>query len=165
MLIRCWGARGSIPVSGEQYLKYGGDTTCIEIRTRDDQIVIVDAGSGIRRLGQRLLEEDRREYTLLFTHAHWDHVMGWLFFKPAYLKGTRIAVYGCPFDQPSIESVLRSLMGPPYFPVTFDTIAAECTFHDTCVGPPAIGSLTVTTTFLNHPNQGLGYRFVEDGKS
>ncbi|MBM4315809.1 MAG: MBL fold metallo-hydrolase, partial [Deltaproteobacteria bacterium] len=75
MLIRCWGARGSISVSGKEYLRYGGDTTCIEIRTKDDRIVIIDAGSGIRRLGNRLIAEGRLEFAMIFTHAHWDHIM------------------------------------------------------------------------------------------
>ena len=72
MFIRCHGARGSIPVSGEGYLKYGGDTTCLEIRTRNDEVIIVDAGSGIRRLGNNLLREGRFQYNILFTHSHWD---------------------------------------------------------------------------------------------
>ena len=82
MIIRCWGARGSIPVSGKQYLYYGGNTTCLEIRTKNGDILIVDAGSGIRELGNLLLAEDRHTYTLLMTHAHWDHIMGFPFFKP-----------------------------------------------------------------------------------
>ena len=96
MIIRCWGARGSIPVSGDEYVKYGGDTTCIEIRTQDDEIVIIDAGSGIRRLGNRLVSEKRFQYTMLFTHAHWDHIMGFPFFSPIYSKKTRITMFGCP---------------------------------------------------------------------
>ncbi|HLA04991.1 MAG TPA: MBL fold metallo-hydrolase, partial [Syntrophales bacterium] len=79
MIVRCWGARGSIPVSGEEYLRYGGDTTCLEIRTKNDEIIIIDAGSGIRRLGSKLLAEKRHNYTMLFTHAHWDHLMGFPF--------------------------------------------------------------------------------------
>jgi len=73
MIIRCWGARGSTPVSGEEYLRYGGSTTCIELRTKDDEIIIIDAGSGIRKLGNKLLQENRYEYSILLTHAHWDH--------------------------------------------------------------------------------------------
>lgn len=99
MIIRCWGARGSTPVSGREYLRYGGSTTCIELRTKDDEIIIIDAGSGIRKLGNRLLKENRNEYSILFTHAHWDHVLGFPFFKPVYVKGTRISVFGCPFAQ------------------------------------------------------------------
>lgn len=88
MIIRYWGARGSIPVSGKEYLKYGGDTTCMEVRTKDDEIIIIDAGSGIRKLGNSLLAEDRHQYTMIFTHAHWDHLMGFPVFKPIYAKET-----------------------------------------------------------------------------
>ena len=80
MFIRCHGARGSIPVSGKGYLRYGGDTTCLEILSRSGEIIIVDAGSGIRRLGNRLLQEERFTYNVLFTHSHWDHILGFPLF-------------------------------------------------------------------------------------
>lgn len=79
MIIRCWGARGSIPVSGREYMKYGGATTCIEIRTKNGEIIIIDAGSGIRKLGNKLLKEKRHNYNMIFTHAHWDHLLGFPF--------------------------------------------------------------------------------------
>ena len=82
MRIKVWGSRGSIPVSGREYFRYGGDTTCLEIRTKSDDIFIVDAGTGIRRLGQQLIEDERYTYHFLITHGHWDHLMGWPFFKP-----------------------------------------------------------------------------------
>jgi len=94
MYIKCWGSRGSIPVSGMEYIKYGGDTTCIEIRTKDDKIIIVDAGTGIRRLGNQLIKEERYSYDIIFTHAHWDHLMGLPFFKPLYLEQADIRLRG-----------------------------------------------------------------------
>jgi phosphoribosyl 1,2-cyclic phosphodiesterase len=165
MLIRCWGARGSIPVSGEQYLRYGGDTPCIEVRTADDDIVIVDAGSGIRRLGNRLLAEDRRDFTILFTHAHWDHIMGFPFFKPIYRQGTRISLFGCPFAQDSVKKIISSIMSPPNFPVNFEDITAKIAYQESCRLSFEIGPLTITPIPLSHPNQGMGYRFEEGGKS
>ena len=165
MLIRCWGARGSIPVSGEQYLRYGGDTPCIEVRTADDDIVIIDAGSGIRRLGNRLLAEDRRDFTIIFTHAHWDHIMGFPFFKPIYRRGTRISLFGCPFAQDSVKKIISSIMSPPNFPVNFEDITAEIRYQESCRLSFEIGPLTITPIPLSHPNQGMGYRFEEEGKS
>jgi phosphoribosyl 1,2-cyclic phosphodiesterase len=165
MIIRCWGARGSIPVSGGEYLKYGGDTTCIEIRTIDDDIVIIDAGSGIRRLGNCLLSEGRYQYAMIFTHAHWDHLMGFPFFKPIYFKKTKISLHGCPFAQASIKDVIARVMAPPNFPVNFEDIRADIAYHEACEETFTINSLAVTPIALSHPNQGLGYRFVEDGKS
>jgi phosphoribosyl 1,2-cyclic phosphodiesterase len=164
MIIRCWGSRGSIPVSGKQYLYYGGNTTCLEIRTKNDEILIVDAGSGIRELGNFLIAEDRHAFTLLMTHAHWDHIMGFPFFKPIYSSKTRINVWGCPFAQTSLKEMLSSIMAPPHFPVNFDSIQANISYHDTCVASYHLDSLTITPIALSHPNQGSGYKFEEDGK-
>jgi phosphoribosyl 1,2-cyclic phosphodiesterase len=164
MIIRCWGARGSIPVSGQQYLRYGGNTTCLEIRNRNDDIVIVDAGSGIRELGNLLLAENRYNYTILLTHAHWDHIMGFPFFKPIYTHKTSINVWGCPFAQVSLNEMLSRIMAPPNFPINFDAINARISYQDTCADSFKIGSMTITPIALNHPNQGSGYKFEEDGK-
>ncbi len=165
MLIRCWGARGSIPVSGREYLRYGGDTSCIEIRTADDRIVIVDAGSGIRRLGNRLMEEKRFRYTILFTHTHWDHIMGFPFFRPIYRSGTRISLFGCPFAQNSVREMISRIMTPPNFPVSFDEIKAKIQYRDVCRETFRFGGLTVTSIPISHPDQGMGYRFEENGRS
>lgn len=165
MIIRCWGARGSIPVSGKEYLKYGGDTTCMEVRTKDDEIIIIDAGSGIRRLGNSLLAEDRHQYTMIFTHAHWDHLMGFPFFKPIYAKETRIVMYGCPFAQASIKHMISRIMSPPNFPVNFEEIKAEIIYHESCEDLFSLKSVTVTPIPLSHPDQGLGYKLIEDNRS
>jgi len=165
MLIKCWGARGSIPVSGSEYLKYGGDTTCIEIRTKNDEIIIVDAGSSIRRVGNKLIAEDRLDFTMLFTHAHWDHLMGFPFFKPLYSSKSHITICGCPFAQATVKEMISRVMTPPYFPVNFDAIRAGITYEGECYESFSVDSITITPIFLNHPNQGLGYKFVEDDKS
>ena len=165
MLIRCWGARGSIPVSGPGYLRYGGDTPCIEIRNRHDDVVVLDAGSGVRRLGNRLVEEDRRQFTMIFTHAHWDHIMGFPFFKPIYRSSTRINFYGCPSTQNSVQGIIASIMSPPNFPVPFADITATILYQEACSLIFDIGGMTVSSLPLSHPNGGMGYRFEEDGKS
>ena len=94
MIVRCWGSRGSIPVSGTEYLIYGGDTTCFELRTKNDEVIIIDAGSGIRRLGHQLLKEQKDKYSIFFTHAHLDHVLGLTFFRPIYKSGVVITIFG-----------------------------------------------------------------------
>ena len=165
MLIRCWGARGSIPVSGNEYSKYGGSTTCLEIRSKNDDIIIVDAGSGIRKLGVSLLKEGKKDINILFTHVHWDHLLGFPFFKPIYFKGTKIKMYGCPFAQESVRHMIATSMAAPYFPIAFNDVAADISGHEVCRESFSIGSVTIHPIFLSHPNQGLGYRFEEDGKS
>lgn len=165
MIIRCWGSRGSIPVSGKQYLRYGGNTTCLEIRTTDDKILIVDAGSGIREAGNALLAEGYRDYTLLLTHAHWDHIMGFPFFKPLYSPRTNLNVVGCPFARSSIKDLLSRMMVAPNFPIKFEYIRARIAYQDDCFESYQFGSLVITPISLSHPNGGTGYKFEENGKT
>jgi len=165
MKITCWGARGSIAVSGGEYVKYGGDTTCMEITSSKGDVIIIDAGTGMRKLGNKLLANGKRDLSLLFTHAHWDHLMGFPFFKPIYLKGTKISLYGCPYAQRSVQDILAKSMAAPYFPVDFGQLSAEFTTQGVCDAAFSLGSVRVIPIQLSHPNQGLGYRFEEDGKS
>jgi phosphoribosyl 1,2-cyclic phosphodiesterase len=165
MIIRCYGARGSIPVSGREYLKYGGDTTCMEIRTKNDEIIVIDAGSGIRRLGNKLVREGRCKLTLLFTHSHWDHILGFPFFKPIYDARASIRLMGCPISQGNLRDLLSKAMLPPYFPVPFGQLNAEIKHTGTCHSSFQIDSVEVSSINISHPNQGLGYKFTEDGKS
>ena len=165
MFIKCWGSRGSIPVSGTDYIKYGGDTTCIEIRTKSDDIIIIDAGTGIRRLGNRLMDEKQYKYNLIFTHAHWDHVMGFPFFKPLYSEKVKLMLYRCPFHSKFVETILSKIMAPPYFPVRYSEIKAKMEYQGAFTTEFEIGSVTVTPIQLNHPDNGSGYKFTEDGKS
>jgi len=165
MLIRCWGARGSIPVSGPEYLKYGGDTTCLEIRTADDAIIIVDAGSGIRRLGNRLLAEGRFEYSMVFTHSHWDHILGFPFFKPIYRKEAIIHMCGCPFNEESVKEMIAKVMSSPNFPVDYNNVRAQISYQESCQSSFAVRSLTIDPIRASHPNSGIGYKFSEHGKT
>ncbi len=164
MIVRCYGARGSVPVSGSPYLKYGGDTTCLEIRSRNDHIVIVDAGSGIRRLGNRLLEEGRFEYSLLFTHSHMDHILGFPFFKPIYDKRTSIHLLGCPTAQGDLKKLLSRSMSAPFFPFPFENLRATIRYSVECALDFGIDSMAISSINLSHPNVGMGYRFTEGAK-
>jgi phosphoribosyl 1,2-cyclic phosphodiesterase len=165
MIIRCWGARGSIPVSGKDYLRYGGNTTCLEIRNNRDDILLVDAGSGIREAGNAFLADGRRDFTLLLTHAHWDHIMGFPFFKPLYRHDATINIWGCPFAQDSIREMLARVMSAPYFPIKYDDIHANVTYAEICIETYQLGDLTITPIALSHPNQGTGYKFSEAGRT
>jgi len=164
MIIRCYGARGSIAVSGEQYLKYGGDTTCLEIRTKNDQIIIVDAGSGMRRLGNKLSTEQRFDLNIIFTHSHVDHICGFPFFKPIYNENTTVHFMGCPNTQGNMKLLLSKSMSAPFFPLPFDHLKATFNYTDACSTSFQVDSIEVFPINLSHPNGGLGYKFVEDGK-
>jgi phosphoribosyl 1,2-cyclic phosphodiesterase len=165
MIINCWGSRGSIPVSGREYFKYGGDTTCLEIRTQSGHIIIVDAGTGVRRLGKKLIEDKRYEYHFIFTHAHWDHLMGFPFFAPLYYRRAKFWMHRCPFHSKFVETMLSKVMAPPNFPVKYTDLKAKMIYEQACPQIFEIGSVTVIPIPLSHPNSGSGYKFVEDGKS
>jgi phosphoribosyl 1,2-cyclic phosphodiesterase len=164
MIIRCWGSRGSIPVSGKDYIKFGGDTTCLEIRTRSDDIIIVDAGTGIRRLGNHLIREGRYRYNFLLTHGHWDHLMGFPFFKPFFLEHPEIHMYRGAFHKRFMESTFSKVMAPPNFPVRYSDLKARIVYEEGNPEKFEIGSVTVIPIQISHPNTGKGYKFIEDDK-
>lgn len=165
MIIRVWGSRGSIAVSGKEFTKYGGDTTCLEVVTDSGDLIIIDAGTGIRGLGNRLVRDGVRKMHLLLTHAHWDHLSGFPFFKPIYIKGSEIKVYGPQATQDSLKSIISKTMTSPYFPIEFEDINADISFNVMGHKNHTIGSVKISTIPLSHPNQGVGYRLEEDGKS
>lgn len=165
MIIRCWGARGSIPVSGPEYVVYGGDTTCIEIRSESDELLIIDAGSGIRRLGNHLIEEGRNDLNILFTHTHWDHVLGFPFFKPVFSEKTRLSVHGCSFLEEDLKERLQVVMHAPYFPVDFSLLPSKIEFSESCAETTILRGFEVTPIPISHPNEGQGYRISHNGKN
>jgi phosphoribosyl 1,2-cyclic phosphodiesterase len=126
---------------------------------------VVDAGTGIRRLGLLLLEEERREANLLFTHAHWDHVLGFPFFRPLYDPGFSVSIFGCPCAQDSVRQILSDTMTEPHFPVRLKDLRATLSFHRECQETFRIGTLSISPIRLSHPNGGIGYKFVEGGQS
>jgi len=165
MKVKFWGCRGSIPSPGQNTMRYGGNTTCLEIR-QNGGIIIVDAGSGIRLLGKQLMKEnDIKEIFLILTHSHWDHLCGFPFFTPAYFPGYKINVYGGPNAQGSLRGYLSHQMTAPFFPVDFSLMKASFTFGDGC---PNMGSIGIVDYFpipLCHPNGGYGYKFKKNGKT
>jgi len=163
MYIKCWGSRGSIPVSGPGYLTYGGETTCIEIRSDANDLVIIDAGTGIRNLGSLMTREGCRSCHLLFTHVHWDHLMGLTAFAPLFTNTCQITIPRLPFGGGYIEKALDTLFSPPRFPVPYRDIKKHIHFADFPLDHFTIGGLTFDTIPISHPNGGLGYRIREGG--
>ncbi|ADZ71102.1 MBL fold metallo-hydrolase [Polymorphum gilvum] len=165
-LLRIWGARGSTPTPGHSTLRYGGETTCLEIRA-GDALVLVDCGSGARNLGGRLVEEGPRAFDLLFTHTHLDHICGMPFFKPAYVPGFGIDAWAGHFqDRTELVDIICRIMSPPIFPVAATTLKAV-SFRKFQAGDvvPRNDGLVIRTVRLNHPGGACGYRFDHAGKS
>ncbi len=167
MIARFWGVRGSLPTPSVANLKYGGNTACVEVRTANDQLIVFDAGTGIRALGQRLMQEmpaDGHRIMLFLTHYHWDHIQGIPFFEPLYVAANYIYLHGFKTPEASVERALGEQMSNPFFPV--DTSVMHATRHLYSIGEETmqVGDAVVRTRFLNHPQGCLGYRIEADGK-
>jgi hypothetical protein len=119
MYIKCWGARGASPVSGKQFLKYGGNTTCIEVRAGDPELtILIDFGSGAPAMGRECLRTNRMDLDVLITHTHWDHINGFPLFPLLFVPGSKLRFHYNPSCQDNPEqSVVQDLMAPPHFPV------------------------------------------------
>ncbi len=164
MIVKVWGCRGSLTTAGPEVVRYGGYTTCVEVRLDDGSLVIIDAGSGIHPLGRALLAEPNlTNILLLLTHSHWDHLTGFPFFAPAYLERYRIQVRGGPDAKSSLSNYLRHQMDPPYFPVEFDKLKAGFDFGSEASGEMTVGAATIVPIPLSHPNGGYGFKIVEHG--
>lgn len=163
--VRFWGVRGSIPTPGKATAKYGGNTSCIEVRL-DDRLLILDCGTGIRLLGGALLAEKyNRRIDILVTHTHWDHIQGFPFFEPLFVPGNSIHVWGPFQDQKSFSAVMASQMSYSYFPVEAFHLMSPPTYHDIGEGQHEIGGATIRSLMFNHPIFNLGYRIDAEGKS
>ncbi len=169
MKVTFWGVRGSIATSGSRFARFGGNTTCLEVTHGDAQLVF-DAGTGLRALGQKMMEEGRaqRDVTFFFSHLHWDHIQGFPFFTPAFVPGTKIELYG-PVDEDGVTTLYDALdqqMKPPCFPVTLDMMASEKHFTTVASGDTvSTGPFDVSMRALNHPQGSLGYRIEVGGRS
>lgn len=167
MKITFWGTRGSIAVPGKNTTIYGGNTTCIEITLQSGRKVIVDAGTGIRLLGDRLTEEKARApIHLLITHIHWDHILGFPFFSPIYDPATKIYIDGYPTCMKGLRYTFDNKMGDGFFPVKFDDLRAEIQYLDKLRrGPLEIDGTLIDSIPLQHPQGGFGFRFREGEKT
>ena len=173
MKIRFWGVRGSIPCPGPLTQKYGGNSACIELRLgAENRTVIIDAGSGIRELGNYLMQHDLPngpiKAEIFLSHTHWDHIMGFPYFVPIYVPGTQLKVYGpVSFEDETLEEVVGGQMKYRYFPVNMGELRSDIEYirlrED--AGRDYGNGLILTTKFLNHPITTLGYRFDYQGKS
>jgi phosphoribosyl 1,2-cyclic phosphodiesterase len=167
MRVRFWGTRGSIATPGPHTVAYGGNTSCVEMRCGPD-LLVFDAGTGIRELGAALMQEAQGgplTVHLFISHTHWDHIQGFPFFLPAYQPSTTIHVYGSPGQGRSLERILRGQMDPDYFPVALGDLAASIEVHEFRGGDFRVGDAHIAAMYLNHPGMNLGYRVTHGGRT
>lgn len=163
--IEFWGVRGSIATPGPTTAIVGGNTSSVEVRCGATRLIL-DAGTGIRRLGERLLREQVSDVTLLLSHQHWDHIQGLPFFVPLYLPTTRLAVFGAATEGKHLADVLAQQMSAPVFPVRWDELASRLEVQHVRAGQRfEVGAATVTVAKLNHPGGVLAYRIDYGGRS
>jgi phosphoribosyl 1,2-cyclic phosphodiesterase len=169
MQITFWGVRGSYPVPGPATVRYGGQTSCVEVRAASGECVIVDAGTGLRALGQKLARETAGRpghHHVLLSHVHWDHIQGLPFFEPAYIPGTHIHVYALLTAADELQEVIGGITRHEFFPVPLELVPAQFEFNE--VEPRTgltIGAFEVLPIALNHPFGSVGYRFDADATS
>lgn len=164
MEVRFYGVRGSIPVSGPQFARTGGNTTCVVLEHEGQQLVL-DGGTGLAALGQKLgcIALDT---TVLFTHVHWDHIQGVPFFAPLFHPGSRVTFAGARTTFGGIRDSLAAQMQPPQFPVGLDAFGAQLRFVDVDAGHPfEIGPFRVVAAEMSHPNGVLIYRVTAGGRT
>ena len=165
--IKFWGTRGSIAVPGPGTLRYGGNTSCVELRA-DGEIIVLDAGSGSRPLGIALQKEFQTrpiKLSLLITHAHWDHIHGLPFFTPAHHRKNQITVYGPDTAAAGLREVLESEMATPFFPVALHDLAGKIDIRILEPGELMLGRVRVRAALVNHPGICVGYRLFTSAGS
>jgi phosphoribosyl 1,2-cyclic phosphodiesterase len=168
MKIRFWGVRGSIASPGPKTVRYGGNTTCIEIRTDDNELLILDAGTGIFPLSQTLLAEMPLTANVLLSHTHWDHIQGLPFFVPNFIPGNTLRLHGAfdPISGSGVEQAMSVQLQYSYFPVREAELKARIEYVTLMPEESLrIGSATITPFMLNHPVINFGYRIEAGGKS
>ena len=168
MHIRFWGTRGSIPTPGPTTVRYGGNTSCVEVRDSTGSLLVLDAGTGLRELGISLMNSNgSRPFSvdLLLSHLHWDHIQGIPFFRPAYDPNSTLRIRGPEQSRP-LKELLGMGMDDPFFPVDIDDLPAKLKIGELHDGSDEqIGRYRVRAVRIFHPAPALAYRIEADGRS
>jgi phosphoribosyl 1,2-cyclic phosphodiesterase len=162
--ITLWGTRGSLPNAGPETVRYGGNTSCVEVRGGDGTILVLDAGTGIRRFGAALTDTPKR-IDVLLTHLHMDHIQGLGFFAPLYDENAEVHIWGPPSATMTLRERLARYLSPPLFPVRIRDLPCRLVLHDMRPGCLDIGCFRITASFVCHPGPTFGYRIAENGTS
>lgn len=165
MKVTLWGTRGSLATPGPESVGYGGNTSCVEVRGRDGGVLVLDAGTGIRRFGDSLGPETTR-VDILLTHLHMDHIQGLGFFAPMFESRMEIHVWGPSSTTMDLRSRLSRYLSPPLFPIGLRDVPCQLEFHDVVsLGGFQIGGFEIRTALVCHPGPTVGYRITGDGAS
>jgi phosphoribosyl 1,2-cyclic phosphodiesterase len=163
MQTRVWGCRGSVAAPGEDTVRYGGNTSCVEARLSSGHVLVLDAGTGMRPLGAALDLTDAPELHILLTHLHLDHLQGLGFFRPLFQPGLDVHIWGPPSPVQSLAERIAIYLSPPLFPVRLADLPARVTFHDAPEQPVQIGTAVVRAAKVTHQGPTVGYRIEEHG--
>lgn len=161
MIARVWGCRGSLPTPGEATVRYGGNTSCVEVRRDADLSLILDAGTGIKRLGEEL--DGAGAVHVLLTHLHLDHVEGLRFFAPLWRAEREVHIWGPPSPVHSLRERIARSFSPPLFPVDLGDIPADVHFHDVPEGAWELDGIRILAVPVSHPGSTVGFRLEHDG--
>jgi phosphoribosyl 1,2-cyclic phosphodiesterase len=164
MRVTIWGCRGSVPTPGAETVRYGGNTSCVEVALDDDRVLVLDAGTGIRALGAELLERGALRLNLLLTHLHLDHLEGLRFFAPLWDERVSVDIWGPPSPVSGLQERIARYFSPPLFPIDLRDVPARVAFHDVPREPWTLEGATVTANLVVHPGPTVGYR-IEAGAS
>lgn len=165
MKLKFWGCRGSIPVPDSRMIKYGGNTSCIEVELEPDKRLIIDAGTGIRKLGEHLSLKKIYNLDIFITHSHWDHIQGFPFFTPIYDKNFKINLFGCTDSYKKLKTIFEQQMAHEYFPISFSELKSNINFVESCGTQYNIQSSLIKTIRTNHPIYTTGLRIEQNGKT
>lgn len=162
--IKFWGTRGSSPVSGSKYLQYGGNTCCLEINF-DDQMILIDAGSGIREIGENLLKKKQKKIPLLLSHTHWDHIIGFPFFLPAYDLSSSLEIYSPIGYEKEAEVLFHDMLAFGYFPIRLEEMKSKMEFKELRDGATLnFGKIKIACHYANHPGPTLCFKIITPNK-
>jgi phosphoribosyl 1,2-cyclic phosphodiesterase len=170
MRVKFWGVRGNVVMPGPFTIEYGGNTSCIEIRGDNNELLIIDAGTGLRELGMWLMGndfKDNKEVTsnILLTHTHWDHIQGFPFYIPIFFPQNNITFFGPVSKDDTLEDVVAGQMNYAYFPIKLDELKAKIRFRDVVEGEFDINGFKIKTKYINHNVPAFSYRIEHGGKS
>lgn len=163
MKVTFWGTRGSLASPSPDTVRYGGNTSCVSVEGAEGSLIVLDAGTGLRNLGQAL-PEDLKQVHILLTHLHMDHIQGLPFFAPLRRKGAEVHLWGPASTTLSLDARLQKYLSPPLFPVSIRELAARVHFHELPAHRIEIDDFSITAQLIIHPNPTIGYR-IESGGS